>query len=102
MAAHRRKVDLVELEWLYRSRYARFRRVAFALLRDHEDGGEAVQEAFTRAVRANASFRGESELEASVWHTFRTVSWVRGSGRIVIVMRALRSRFMALPSVVEA
>ena len=69
MAGHSRKVALVELERLYRSRYARFRRVAFALLRDHEDAGEAVQEAFARAVRAEASFRGEGELEAWVWRT---------------------------------
>jgi RNA polymerase sigma factor (sigma-70 family) len=66
-------VAVAELEALYRSRYPRFRRVAFALLRNHEDAGEAVQEAFARAVRAHASFRGEGELEAWVWRTLTNI-----------------------------
>jgi RNA polymerase sigma-70 factor, ECF subfamily len=64
---------LLELERLYRSRHARFRRVAFALLRDQEDAREAVQEAFARAVRAQDSFRGEGELEAWVWRTLTNI-----------------------------
>jgi RNA polymerase sigma-70 factor (ECF subfamily) len=67
-------VDAVaELEELYRSRQARFRRVAFALLRNREDAREAVQEAFARAVRAHGSFRGEGELEAWVWRTLTNI-----------------------------
>lgn len=66
-------MPLVELEQLYTSRQARFRRVAFALLRDQEDAREAVQEAFARAVRAQASFRGEGELEAWVWRTLTNI-----------------------------
>jgi RNA polymerase sigma factor (sigma-70 family) len=69
VAARGKNASLVGLEHLYRSRYPRFRRLAFALLRNHEDAGEAVQEAFARAVRAEASFRGEGELEAWVWRT---------------------------------
>ena len=62
-----------ELELLYRSRHARFRRVAFALLRDQDAAREAVQEAFARAVRARHSFRGEGELEAWVWRTLTNI-----------------------------
>ncbi len=64
---------LAELERLYRSRHARFRRVAFALLRNQEDAREAVQEAFARAVRAQESFRGEGDLEAWVWRTLTNI-----------------------------
>jgi len=66
-------VPLLELEQLYRSRHVRFRRVAFALLRNQEDAREAVQEAFARAVRARAGFRGEGELEAWVWRTLTNI-----------------------------
>jgi RNA polymerase sigma-70 factor (ECF subfamily) len=66
-------VVAIQLEELYRSRQARFRRVAFALLRDREDAREAVQEAFARAVRARESFRGEGELEAWVWRTLTNI-----------------------------
>lgn len=66
-------MPLVELERLYRSHQARFRRVAFALLRDREDAREAVQEAFARAVRARTSFRAEGELEAWVWRTLTNI-----------------------------
>lgn len=66
-------MSLVELERLYTSRHARFRRVAFALLRDQEEAREAVQEAFARAVGARASFRGEGELEAWVWRTLTNI-----------------------------
>jgi RNA polymerase sigma-70 factor (ECF subfamily) len=72
-AGDRNQEPLAELERLYRSRQARFRRVAFALLRNQEDAREAVQEAFARAVRARGSFRGEGELEAWVWRTLTNI-----------------------------
>ena len=56
-----------ELELLYRSRLAEFRRVASAITGDRELGCDAVQEAFAAAVRKRRSFRGDGTLEAWVW-----------------------------------
>lgn len=60
---------LRELERLYRRSYRRFVRVALAITRDEEAAAEAVQEAFTRAIRGRARFRGEGSLEAWVWRS---------------------------------
>jgi RNA polymerase sigma-70 factor (ECF subfamily) len=56
-----------ELEQLYRSRYGDFVRVATAITGSATDGTEAVQEAFARALRSLAEFRGDAPLEAWVW-----------------------------------
>ena len=56
-----------ELETLYRSRLAEFRRVAAAIAGDRELGRDAVQEAFAAAVRKRRSYRGDGTLEAWVW-----------------------------------
>jgi DNA-directed RNA polymerase specialized sigma24 family protein len=56
-----------ELELLYRSRLAEFRRVAAAIAGDRELGCDAVQEAFAAAVRKRRSYRGDGTLEAWVW-----------------------------------
>ena len=56
-----------DLESLYRSGYARFVRVATAIVRDEQRAIDAVQEAFATAVRDRAKFRGEGPLEAWVW-----------------------------------
>jgi RNA polymerase sigma-70 factor (ECF subfamily) len=61
--------SLAELEWLYRASYPRFVRVALAITRDRETAAEAVQEAFTRAIRARGTFRGRGSLEAWVWRS---------------------------------
>jgi RNA polymerase sigma-70 factor, ECF subfamily len=66
-------LSLEELERVYRSSHTRFRRVAFALLRDQEDAREAVQEAFARAVGARRSFRGDGTLEAWLWRTLTNI-----------------------------
>jgi RNA polymerase sigma factor (sigma-70 family) len=58
---------LPELERLYRTRLAEFRRVATAIVGDPERGRDAVQEAFATAVRRRSTFRGEAPLEAWVW-----------------------------------
>jgi RNA polymerase sigma factor (sigma-70 family) len=60
---------LAELESLYRAAHRRFVRVALAITRDHEAAAEAVQEAFTRAIRSRRRFRGEGSLEAWVWRS---------------------------------
>lgn len=62
-------LSLGEIEQLYRAESPRFRRVAFALLRDEEDAREAVQEAFARAIRSRSSFTGDGDAAAWVWRT---------------------------------
>ena len=59
--------DPAEIEAVYRARLADFRRVAAAIVGDVERGGDAVQEAFGKALRKRESFRGESPLEAWLW-----------------------------------
>jgi len=56
-----------ELEALYRRRYRAFLRVAAAVAGDEARGADAVQDAFVRAIRSRAAFRGEAPLEAWVW-----------------------------------
>jgi DNA-directed RNA polymerase specialized sigma24 family protein len=62
-------LSLREIEAVYRAQSPRFRRVAFALLRDEEDAREAVQEAFARAIRARSSFGRRGDSEAWLWRT---------------------------------
>lgn len=58
---------LGDFERLYRRDYARFLRVAAVITRDSEAAAEAVQEAFARAIKRRAQFRGEAPLEAWIW-----------------------------------
>jgi RNA polymerase sigma-70 factor, ECF subfamily len=58
---------LEQLEAVYRSRLAEFRRVASAIVADVERGRDSVQEAFVTAVRRRSSFRGDGPLEAWLW-----------------------------------
>lgn len=57
---------LDELEALYRERLHDYTRAASAIAGDEESGRDAVQEAFTKAVRRRRRFRGEGSLEAWV------------------------------------
>ena len=56
-----------ELERLYRDRFEHFSRVAAAICHDAELGRDAVQAAFTTALRERRSFGGRGPLEAWVW-----------------------------------
>jgi RNA polymerase sigma factor (sigma-70 family) len=56
-----------ELETLYRQRFEHFARVASAICGDLDRGRDAVQAAFTIAVRERRSFRGSGRLEGWVW-----------------------------------
>jgi RNA polymerase sigma-70 factor (ECF subfamily) len=58
---------LAEVEAVYRSRLAEFRRVAAAVCGDREAAPDIVQEAFVSAVRQLGRFRGEGLLEAWLW-----------------------------------
>jgi len=62
------------IERLYRHRYSDFLRTAIALLNDPDLAHEAVQEAFARAVRAQANLRSDGSLDAWVWRTLVNVS----------------------------
>lgn len=58
---------LEALESLYRADLMRFVRAATAIVGDEAAGRDAVQDAFVRAVRRRASFKGDAPLEAWVW-----------------------------------
>ena len=60
--------SLDDLEELYRSRFDVFARVAASVTGDAERARDAVQEAFSTALRKRRSFRGDGPLEAWVWH----------------------------------
>jgi RNA polymerase sigma-70 factor, ECF subfamily len=80
MAGARTIASVSDLERLYRERYARFLRVAVAVLGDVEEARDAVHEAFVRALRGIDGFRGEGSLEAWVWRTLLNVC-LRERGR---------------------
>ena len=63
----RRGATAAQLEALYRERFEHFTRVASAICGDLDQGRDAVQTAFTIAVRERRSFRGSGPLEAWVW-----------------------------------
>jgi RNA polymerase sigma-70 factor (ECF subfamily) len=58
---------VAELEALYRRRYEPLVRVAAGIAGDVERGRDAVQSAFTTAVRTRRSFRADGPLEAWLW-----------------------------------
>ena len=58
---------LVEIEALYRERFADFVAVAASIVGEREAAREAVQDAFVGVVRGRADYRGEAPLEAWVW-----------------------------------
>jgi RNA polymerase sigma factor (sigma-70 family) len=54
---------------IYRRGYARFLRVAEAIVGDGENARDVVQDAFVRLIRSQPRFRGEGSLDAWVWRT---------------------------------
>jgi RNA polymerase sigma-70 factor (ECF subfamily) len=61
------RADLGAIERVYRSRYGQFCRVSLMIVGDPSSAADVVQEAFARAVRGRASFRGDCPLEAWLW-----------------------------------
>jgi len=57
----------LEIERLYRERYVRFRNGVATVTGSYETARDAVQEGFTRALRARTQFRDEGSLEGWVW-----------------------------------
>jgi RNA polymerase sigma factor (sigma-70 family) len=56
-----------EIELVYRERFARFLHVATAITGNVEVAADAVQDAFVRAIRLRASYRGKGSVEAWLW-----------------------------------
>jgi RNA polymerase sigma-70 factor, ECF subfamily len=58
---------LAEIEALYRERFLHFKRVAVAIVGDHDRAVEAVHDGFADAIRGRRGFQGTGPLEAWVW-----------------------------------
>lgn len=65
------------LERLYRERYVYFRNGLAPVVGSYEDARDVVQEAFARALRSRADFRGEGSLQAWVWQIALRVAFER-------------------------
>jgi RNA polymerase sigma-70 factor (ECF subfamily) len=73
-----------EIERVYRQRYVGFRNALATVCGSQEAARDAVQEAFARALRDWASFRGEAPLEAWIFRiALRAALESRRNGREV-------------------
>jgi RNA polymerase sigma-70 factor (ECF subfamily) len=71
-----------ELERLYRERFGAFRNALAPVVGSYDEARDVVQEAFARALRAQASFRGTGSLQAWVWRiALRTATEQRQPSR---------------------
>jgi RNA polymerase sigma-70 factor (ECF subfamily) len=86
--------ELDEIEAVYRTRLADFRRVAAALTGDRQAALDVVQEAFGSAIRRRETFRRTGEIEAWVWRIVVNTArdYVKTAGR-----RALAETSSASP-----
>lgn len=70
------------LERLYREQYVSFRNGVAPVVGSYEEARDVVQEAFARALRSRADFRGEGSLRAWVWRiALRVALEKRSRGR---------------------
>jgi RNA polymerase sigma factor (sigma-70 family) len=60
-------IDLAVLSDIYEREYARFLRVAEAIVGDVDLARDVVQDAFARLIQGRQSFRGEGNLDGWVW-----------------------------------
>jgi RNA polymerase sigma factor (sigma-70 family) len=60
---------MIAIEAVYRQKFAAFHRVAINITGDPELARDSVQEAFARAIRRRADFRGDGALEGWIWRT---------------------------------
>jgi RNA polymerase sigma-70 factor, ECF subfamily len=67
------------LERLYRERYVAFRNGLAPVVGSYEEARDVVQEAFARALRSRAGFRGEGPLQSWVWKIALRVAFERRS-----------------------
>lgn len=59
--------SIESIEAAYRDGYDRFLRAAAAILDNHAQAADAVQDAFAQAVRSRHSYRGDAPLEGWLW-----------------------------------
>jgi RNA polymerase sigma-70 factor (ECF subfamily) len=64
------------IEQAYRQDFARFLRLATAMLGDSDRGRDAVQETFARALRSRAALRDPQRLGGWLWRTVVNVCLV--------------------------
>ena len=70
------------IEELYRTRYVAFRNALATVTGSYDTARDVVQEAFARALRERATYRGDGPLEAWVWRiAFRDALARRRNGR---------------------
>ncbi len=91
---------LVELEFLYRTRYPRFVDVARAVTGDSERAVEAVQDGFADAIRSHRTFRGEGPLEAWIWRAVLNAAH-KATRRPLVEVGAERASETAAPATVH-
>ena len=73
-----------QIERVYRERYVGFRNALAAVTGSYDSARDAVQEAFARALRERASFRGDGPLEAWIFRiALRAALETRRNGREV-------------------
>jgi RNA polymerase sigma factor (sigma-70 family) len=65
------------LEAVYRLRFREFCRVAAAITGEESSGGDAVHEAFVRAISSRDSYRADAPLEAWVWRIVTNAALTR-------------------------
>ena len=66
------------IEDLYRRKYVRFRNTLATITGGNESARDAVQEAFTRALRKRRSLRDEQALETWVWRSLSGPAFEHG------------------------
>jgi RNA polymerase sigma-70 factor, ECF subfamily len=80
------------LEEIYREHAPRFRRVAYAIVRDRETAEDVVQEAFAKAIVRRGSFRGSGDDVAWVWRIVVNTALSRNRRRRLEALLVDRSR----------
>jgi RNA polymerase sigma-70 factor (ECF subfamily) len=83
------------IERVYRERYLGFRNALATVTGSYDSARDVVQEAFARALRERASFRGEGPLEAWIFRiAFRAALELRRGTREVPLGEGLDPQFL--------
>ena len=87
-----------DIEALYRARYVAFRNGVAGLTGSYESARDVVQEAFARALRDRAQFRGDGPLAAWVWRiAVRVALESRRNGRDLTLDEVVSETPLPLP-----
>jgi DNA-directed RNA polymerase specialized sigma24 family protein len=74
-------VSAVEIERLYRRRFAAFVGLAAAVTGDHGEAVDVVQDSFAKALRKRRSIRSPDSLEPWLWRVVLNTARDRRRGR---------------------